>query len=591
LAVFSAVVLFLISSTSLNAARPTAARLLPENTVAMVSVPDVKVLCEKFMNTNLGRMSQDPRMKPVIDQLYGSMGELVDQVKDNIGLSFAEIMALPQGEITAAMVAPQEGRPGGVLIFEAGDQIANARKLVERGKQFLQMTGSTKREETIAEVKCTIYQSPNKSEEESLIVLFEKDDAIAFCFGLETAKQVLAVWTEKKDARSLAENANYATIANRCRGTKDEEPQFIWYADPVGIMKSIAQSDLGMKFAVASLPALGLDGLSGVGGSAIFDTEQYNTMLHLHILLSSPRTGVIKIIAFEPGTAKPERWVPGDVASYATTNWNFETSLKAWEKVYDSFHVDGAFAQNMADFNRELETDFQKQIIPALDGRVTYINWIEKPIKLQSSHTLVALKLKDKEKAVETIQKVLDNIVKKDTQKTITTQTSAGKSYYRQNFTVPNMPEGAEPPPLPKPCFGIVEDYLMISNQPGVYEQVLATAADSSKSLANELDFKLVAGKLQRAAGGTKPALLSFDRPEESFRYVYELVTSDQTKTILQREAPRNPFFRTVNSSLEKQPLPPFSVLQKYLAPGGSIVVDDETGIHFMNFTLKRKAE
>jgi hypothetical protein len=283
--------------------------------------------------------------------------------------------------------------------------------------------------------------------------------------------------------------------------------------------------------------------------------------------------------------------VPGDVASNATTNWNFDTSIKAWEKVYDSFNAEGAFAQKLADFNKELDTDFQKQIIPALDGRVTYINWIEKPIKFQSSQTLVALKLKDKEKAVETIQKVLDNIVKKDTQKMITTQTSAGKSYYRQNFSVPNMPEGAEPPPMPKPCFGIVEDYLMISNQPGVYEQVLATAADSSKSLANELDFKLVAGKLQRAAGGTKPALLSFDRPEESFRYVYELVTSDQTKTILQREAPRNPFFRTVNSSLEKQPLPPFSVLQKYLAPGGSIVVDDETGIHFMNFTLKRKAE
>jgi hypothetical protein len=42
---------------------------------------------------------------------------------------------------------------------------------------------------------------------------------------------------------------------------------------------------------------------------------------------------------------------------------------------------------------------------------------------------------------------------------------------------------------------------------------------------------------------------------------------------------------------MDKNPLPPFSVLQKYFAPQGSMVIDDETGIHFMDFTLKRKAE
>ena len=74
-------------------------------------------------------------------------------------------------------------------------------------------------------------------------------------------------------------------------------------------------------------------------------------------------------------------------------------------------------------------------------------------------------------------------------------------------------------------------------------------------------------------------------------RYLYDLATSDRAKTMLQRQSERNPFFKSVNSALEKHPLPPFSVIQKYLAPGGSMVVDDETGIHFMNFTLKRKAE
>jgi hypothetical protein len=92
-------------------------------------------------------------------------------------------------------------------------------------------------------------------------------------------------------------------------------------------------------------------------------------------------------------------------------------------------------------------------------------------------------------------------------------------------------------------------------------------------------------------AGGTKPAMLGFQRPEENMKFFYELATSDRAKSGLQRGAERNPFLKSVNSAMEKNPLPPFSVLQKYFAPQGSMVIDDETGIHLMDFTLKRKTE
>jgi hypothetical protein len=40
---------------------------------------------------------------------------------------------------------------------------------------------------------------------------------------------------------------------------------------------------------------------------------------------------------------------------------------------------------------------------------------------------------------------------------------------------------------------------------------------------------------------------------------------------------------------LEQHPLPPFEVLQRYLAPGGTVVVDDDTGLHYTDFSLRRK--
>ena len=50
--------------------------------------------------------------------------------------------------------------------------------------------------------------------------------------------------------------------------------------------------------------------------------------------------------------------------------------------------------------------DLQKQIIPALEGRITYITWIEKPITQMSAVTLVAFKLKDP----EAVGKALENL-------------------------------------------------------------------------------------------------------------------------------------------------------------------------------------
>jgi hypothetical protein len=44
-----------------------------------------------------------------------------------------------------------------------------------------------------------------------------------------------------------------------------------------------------------------------------------------------------------------------------------------------------------------------------------------------------------------------------------------------------------------------------------------------------------------------------------------------------------------LNQALSQNPLPPFAVLAEYMAPAGGMIVNDETGIHYMTFTLKRQ--
>jgi len=196
----------------------------------------------------------------------------------------------------------------------------------------------------------------------------------------------------------------------------------------------------------------------------------------------------------------------------------------------------------------------------------------------------VAVKLKD----TEAVGKVLDALAKRFDER-ISRQSSSGKDYYRVNIPVPqNVPD---PPPVPIPCFGIVDDYFVFTNRPSLYEKVLSTLAEDAKSLGDDLEFKLIANKIKRQSGGAKPVMLGFSRPEEGLRYWYDMINSDSTRESLKKQAQKNPFFKSLDTTLQNNPLPPFEVIRQYLAPGGSMATDDSSGLHFMSFTLRRKGE
>jgi hypothetical protein len=107
--------------------------------------------------------------------------------------------------------------------------------------------------------------------------------------------------------------------------------------------------------------------------------------------------------------------------------------------------------------------------------------------------------------------------------------------------------------------------------------------------LASALDFKLIASKIARQPGGERPAMMSFDRPETGWKYMYDLAQADRTKDRLRESAANNPFFKALNEGLTDNPLPPWSAMSRYLAPQGGMIVNDDSGVHYMQFSLRRK--
>ncbi len=363
-------------------------------------------------------------------------------------------------------------------------------------------------------------------------------------------------------------------------------PQIVFFADPVGIARSLGDDGIQKRTALAILPVLGLDGFQGVGGTMTLAVGEFDGITHLHFLMPSPRSGVLEAIALEAGDLTPQPWVPGDVAQYMTLYWNFETTYKAVEKLVDGFQGHGAAANwSKIIVTDRIGVDLAAEVIPQLSGRVTVLSQVMKPVNINSAAALYAVELNDAEEFQATFQKIVDRISQVAPQVTPEKKSFGSTTYYRINFpTPPNYQEGD---PLPEPVFCIAHDCLLFSDREA-YLKLILGAREESDALASQLDFKLIASKIQRQSGPAKPGFLSFVRPEESLRYVYDLANAEQMRKRITQAGERNKFVRSLGDVLEKNPLPPFSSLEKYMSPAGSSMTIDETGLHYVSFSLMR---
>jgi hypothetical protein len=408
------------------------------------------------------------------------------------------------------------------------------------------------------------------------VVLFGSDPTLV--------KEILRTWTGDEGAATLADNREFTSIMSRSVGTKDERPQVTWYVDPIELFKNLSRENAGGQMALAMLPVLGLDGVKAAGGSMIFATEEFDSIAHMHLLLDNPRNGVLELIAMQPGDTNPETWVPPDAASYMTVNWDTSKTLECVRKLFDQFNgenaLSGAIKRRMSD---RLDVDFEKDVIGKIGDRFTYVRWFEKPARVNSGTNLVGVKLVD----AASFQATLDTMVTK-AGSAATKKNHRGITYYQ--FEPRRRQQNVDDTLIrqPSPSLAVVGDYLLLSDSASCLEAAIAAKNDPSKSLSDELDFKLIASRIQQHLGSAQPTMIAFQRPEETMRSFYELATAPNTRRRLEEAAPTNAAFRALNEALKANPLPPFSDIAKYLAPGGGMMVSDETGIHYTAFSLKR---
>jgi hypothetical protein len=141
-----------------------------------------------------------------------------------------------------------------------------------------------------------------------------------------------------------------------------------------------------------------------------------------------------------------------------------------------------------------------------------------------------------------------------------------------------------------QPVAALLGDYLIVADRLSLLQHIIMTYDQAQPRLKDELEYKLVVSKLMRHST-TTPGMVRFERPEEVLRMFYQLLQTEDMRRQIHERREQHPFFQAVDELLTENRLPPFDVLAQYLAPGGSMLANEESGFHHVSFGLRRHIE
>ena len=593
---------------------PGAPRLLPSDTLAYIRLDNAEQFRKDFGDSSVGQMLNDPALKPLSSDVYQMMSELFEQVGTILEVSLDDLLAIPQGQVAAAMMpgnlseyqeelaaeeeddeSPEAIRRrlarkrreqnslAGVFLMAADKNVETLMGLMEKMEQRVTTRGYLRRSADINGIKLIKLLPPRPGRPE--IEYFEKDGTVVMGIGHDTAAKVLDHWADRSEEETLADRSDFVSIMSRCVGAESTRPQLTFFVDPYRIIERFVKRSSGAALVWPIVEQLGLPKIRGIGGSSFSGGELFESISHMHILVDPPRDGVLGVLRPEAVDSAPPNWVPADVASYTSLKWDFETTYDNLDKVVAKFQGEGPMKRFVEDpAMQQFGISIREDLLENITGRYVNCGWIEPSAKLNSRTQTHALELSDSLKAKDVIAKFRER-----RPNALTVETIGGTVvYFARSPSGGNLPENFR---IPEPGLMILGKWLIFSDSRDMLTRITRANLEAAPRLINVAEFELVTSELGGKLDGEKPFMVSFLRGAEYMKQVYDLAKSPETKGMLRQASTNAPFAGKVVSMLDRNQLPDFKEFEKYFAPSGTFAYDEPAGIHFGSFTLRAEDE
>lgn len=546
-------------------------KALPTSTILYLRVENMSELRKAFGESQIGQLIADPAMQPFKDKLAAMIEKGDEQLKQLLGVTIAELLDLPEGEVSIALVTKDDKKiPVALLVSaDAGD---NATKMAEVMAQVDKQAEQAEARVATEEAEgLTFHVIRGETEDHPPLVWAQDGSVFHISSDVDALKDLAANIKGREDA--LASNPNYTQVLKQVDG----DAEVVWFADVsqiinVGI-QAASSSGVNTDAISGQIQLLGINGLKAIGGSYALDEGDFDSVSKTYVYAPSPVQGVLKLFSMPAVDLRPPAWVPSTVASYGAFSWDLDELWKSLTELIDQFQpgVIEQVEQSLAEAAGGEGLSIEKDIFGPLGKTIIAISDFKKPVTEQSQRALVAIGLDDDNGAQSTVNKIIE-MAKAEPKK----RPFQGTTIYE--FELP--PEAAQTGLTGPICLAIAKDHLFVGTEPTLIEQVLR---GGGTSLTESAEYQEVSKHFPSTA-----SVLSYERPEDQAQAFYSMLDNGQLKMAFEQMRAQNPDAPPIEELFDPELLPDFEVVQKYLSPGGSYGVMGEDGIVFTSFTLRK---
>lgn len=538
---------------------PAGEELLPKEVLIYASIPSVPELRKRTDESLFGAMLKDPEFQPAMEKIKAKIEEKAGEIKDELGVSLEDLWALPQGEITFALVELPPRKLALVLMFDYGDNASTIDTLLDKMEAALKESGGEVEGEDVDGVNVRTFTFESEGENPfNKLAYFNHESYLALASDPEALKAVLERWDGKSDD-TFAQHEVFDYILDKC-SNEGEEPLVKWYINPIGLTQAVVgmlQAQVPQAgLAITFLPLLGLNNLKGIGGGADIGVDDFDAVYKTFVYVDQPTSGILEMLRFPATDLAPPAWVPADVTAYSAMNWNSAGAYSAMEKLVDSFQGPGALGKQLDQLAKnDPGIHIKKDILDQMTGQI-HILIGEAAEDAPAPKMMFAVDVKDDAK----MNAVLVKAAKSDQFQGKTREFEGVTVYEVENE---DQGQGAS--------LAVADKHLLISTDTAMLENALRPRSEAP-ALMNEPAYKALAKRFPK-----KMSILNYQNGSSQMQTVYQMIKSGSIPDM------PDEFREIVNA------LPDYDALKKYLRASGGYVIPDAKGGLSVTFTLKEQ--
>lgn len=622
-----AVILLLGAGITCTSAQIEHEKLLPNETVLVITVPDYEKLKLSWEKNPQAQLFKDPSIQAAKEKfLQQWRTNVVEPLEKELGIKFSDYAGITKGQVTFAvpLIKVETKQPpvdvGFLLLMESGenkDKLTKAingsiQKYVQSGHSVLTNKISdadyyeiTIDSEEVSKIVKSVFPDPSEGWEsldgpkpkpknvKQKIFVSQMDSLLVVCSSTNWIEKVILNKTGKSQA-SLIQNADFKKFYdNRPKeslvcGWANIEPVLQMFL-PKPDEKQPPQGGFNLTPGKI-INALGIGGIKGIETTVQF--TQDGGLLDLFLRCpENEQTGLIKALIPEQKDSNVPQFVPSNVVSFVRYRLDMQ---KAWNAIETTLEqIDPKFPSVI---NLMLQTagkaqdpnfDWRKNLLGSLGDDI--VVYVKNPSKATVEHInnesrITLISSTKPEQLVDSV-KVLTALTPKPPE--IKEREIAGKKvYYWESPRIAINPDAKA-----SPRFTFITssgNYLVVANELSILQEYLNYSEGKSGQLKNLAGLNDAIEK----AGGGNTGLTIFQNSREQMRFQYNLLKND-TDTLASILAMTPIGIRLGlgdNSKLLRQwidptLLPDFSKIEKYFYITVSVIKKENEGIRFRSFT------